>query len=94
MKTLTETMSNYRDMVISEKWDEKMHTPKDEKGKWDDWSLADLKGELSKLKNNPKKSDALKKREKQVYCYQNSEFRASTLHTTILHLGANTSKMK
>jgi hypothetical protein len=65
-KTLSEEMSIYRNALLTESWDTKMKTPKSEKGKWDDWSVADLKAELTKLKNNPKKTDALKHREKQV----------------------------
>jgi hypothetical protein len=51
---------------VKEAWDNKLHTKEKDKGMWEGWTLAELKAELKKLKDNPKKTESLKKREKQV----------------------------
>jgi hypothetical protein len=51
---------------LDEAWGTKMHTAAKDKGMFKGRTLASLKTELKKLKANPKKTEALKKKEKQV----------------------------
>lgn len=75
-KTLVEEMSRYKNLIdgeeskdtniLTEAWDKKMHTAEKDKGKWDNWTIEELKSELKKLKANPDKSSAHKKKEHQI----------------------------
>ncbi|VVC06393.1 Uncharacterised protein [uncultured archaeon] len=64
-ETIAEELTKYRN-ILNEAWDTTMHTPKKDKGMWDSWSIADLKKELTRLKNKETKTEADKKREHQV----------------------------
>jgi hypothetical protein len=60
----TKQLENYD--TISEAWDTKMNTDKKDKGMFKNKTKAELKSELEKLKKNPNKSAAHKKKEKQL----------------------------
>ena len=55
MITLTETMAQYRNLLLSEKWNTKMDTPKNKVGMFKGKTKAELRASLDKLKKESKK---------------------------------------
>jgi ribosomal protein L37AE/L43A len=52
--------------IIGEKWDADMHTAKKDVGKWDDWTIAELRDRKKKLMDKPKRTAAEQKEVRQL----------------------------
>jgi hypothetical protein len=67
--SVSEQMAMYRKYIeteLTESWDTKMDTKEKDKGMFKGKTLAELKAELKKCKETPKKTEALKKKEHQL----------------------------
>lgn len=53
-------------VVLKEKWDTKMKTAEKDKGKWDGYSISELKAKKDKLMKKDKRTDSEQKEVKQI----------------------------